>query len=354
MKFCELKSVSTGFLDTPLHLLENLSKNVEKCNIYIKRDDLTGFASGGNKLRKLDYLVGDALDNGCTALLTYGGIQTNHGRLTAAAAARYGLKCGIIMDGPPPEKISGNLVLDKMMGADLFFMDDTDFKNSANYNEKYSRLKEKTTKEVIDYYEEIGDAVYTIPVGGSSIVGAVGYIDAAKEIGAQLDEMNIDIDYLVTGYGSVGTFAGLYLGSKMINAKYEVIGICVSEKSDDVINDNIKYMNSISEKLELNIDVERKDIWIEKDFVGKGYNIPDKETREYMYKMASEEAIILDPCYTGKVFKGMMELIKSGKIKKGSNVLFMHTGGFPGIYSEEHLKEINKDLWNEQKNVFKL
>ena len=354
MKISKLKSVSTGFLDTPIHLLENISKEVGKCNIYIKRDDLTGFASGGNKLRKLDYLVGDALDNNCTVLLTYGGLQTNHGRLTAAAAARYGLKCGIIMDGFPPEKISGNLVLDKMMGADLFFMDDKDFKNSENYEEKYKLLKEKATKNVIDIYEKAGEKVYIIPIGGSSDIGAVGYINTAKEIGTQLDEMNIDIDYLVTGYGSVGTFAGLYLGSKMIEAKYEVLGICVSEKSENVINENIKYMNNTSEKFELNINIEREDIWIEKGFFGEGYNIPDKKTREYIYKMARNEAIILDPCYTGKVFRGMMELIESNKIKKGSNVLFMHTGGFPGIYSEEHLNEINKDLWNEPKKVFKL
>lgn len=130
MKVENLPRIETGFYNTPIHKLNNLSKKYG-INIYIKRDDMTGIATGGNKLRKLDYLLKDALDKNCTVLLTYGGPQTNHGRLTAAVAARFGLKCGIIMDGPAPSKASGNLILDKMMGADLFFMDDSNFKDEA-------------------------------------------------------------------------------------------------------------------------------------------------------------------------------------------------------------------------------
>jgi D-cysteine desulfhydrase family pyridoxal phosphate-dependent enzyme len=318
-------------------------------NIYIKRDDLTGFALGGNKLRKLDYLLKDAIDNGCTVLITYGGVQTNHGRLTAAVAAKFGLKCGIIMDGPAPKKISGNLILDKMLGADLFFMDDSNFKGESNSNEeylqKYKQLLDKTTKKVIKMYEEKGDKVYVIPIGGSSPLGAAGYVMAAKEINDQLKEMKINMDYVFTGFGSVGTFAGLYLGAKYFNAGFTPIGIAVSHKSDLEIQEKVDYIEETNKFLELGVDVKLDDMWIERGFVGISYNVPDLETRKYVYMMAREEAIILDPCYTGKAFRGMVEMIETGKFKKNSNLMLIHTGGAPGLFSESHSDAMQQELW---------
>nr|WP_312578289.1 D-cysteine desulfhydrase family protein [Sedimentibacter sp.] len=353
MKIEQLQKIDTGFLNTPIHKLENLSKKYD-VNIYIKRDDLTGFALGGNKLRKLDYLLKDAIDNGCNVLLTYGGSQTNHGRLTAAVAARFGLKCGIIMDGPAPEKASGNLILDKMLGADLFFMDDSNFKGGSkeNYLEKYNLLLNKTTKKVIRMYEENGDKVYVIPVGGSSPLGAAGYVMAAKEIKIQLDEMKINMDYVFTGFGSVGTFGGLYLGSKYFNAGFTPIGIAVSHKNDLEIQEKVNYINEANRFLELGVDVTLDDMWIERGFVGISYNIPDSETRKYVYMMAKEEAIILDPCYTGKTFRGMIEMIESGKIKKNTNIMLIHTGGSPGLFSEGHSEAMQQELWGEGQKEF--
>lgn len=345
----KMGKIETSMLNTPIHKLENLSKKFE-VNIFIKRDDMTGYGLGGNKLRKLDYLLKDAINKGCNVLLTYGGAQTNHGRLTAAVAARFGLKCGIIMDGPAPKKATGNLILDKMMGADLFFMDDTSFKNESaeNYTKKYNELLKKTTDEVIKMYEKNNDKVYLLPVGGSSTVGAAGYVMAVKEIKDQLQDMNLKMDYVVTGFGSAGTFGGMYLGEKYFNGGFKVIGVCVSHKNDEQLNEKIQYIKDTNDFLNLNVNVSKNDMWIEKDFVGIGYNIPDEKTRKYVYMMAREEAIILDACYTGKVFRGVIELIEQGKISKGSNVLFMHTGGAPGIFSEEHTDAMQEELWKDQ------
>ncbi len=350
MSIENLQKISTGILNTPIHKLENLSRKYG-VNVYIKRDDMTSLALGGNKLRKLDYLLKDALDNNCTVLLTYGGQQTNHGRLTAAVAAKFGLKCGIIMDGPAPKKASGNLILDKMMGADLFFMDDTSFKKEAKdvYKAKYKQLVDKTTEEVVKMYEDAGEKVYLIPIGGSSPVGAAGYVMAVKEIKEQLEAMNVKMDYVFTGFGSTGTYGGLYLGAKYFNAGFTPVGVFVSHKNDTEIQEKVDYIKETSEFLGLGVDVSLDDMWIEKGYVGISYNVPDPVTRKYVYMMAREEAIILDPCYTGKTFRAMIEMIEDGKIPKGSNVMLLHTGGAPGLFSEGHAEAMQEELWGEQK-----
>lgn len=355
MKLENLRGIKTGFYNTPIHKLENLS-NKYGINIYIKRDDLTGYACGGNKLRKLDYLLVDALEKNCTVLLTYGGPQTNHGRLTAAVAARFGLKCGIIMDGPAPKKATGNLILDKMMGADLFFMDDTNFKDETVdiKKAKYNELLKKTTDEVVKMYESQGEKVYMIPVGGSSSLGAAGYVMAAKEIKDQLEEMNVNIDYVFTGFGSVGTYGGLYLGAKYFNAGFRPIGVSVSHKNDAEMQEKIDLINETNEFLELGVKVTPDDMWIEKGYVGISYNVPDPLTRSYVYMMAKEEAIILDACYTGKVFRGMIEMIEKGEISKDKNVMLLHTGGLPGIFSEAHEGAMQEELWGNQQKEFRL
>lgn len=355
MKLESLRKIETGFYNTPIHKLENLSEKYG-INIYIKRDDMTGYACGGNKLRKLDYLLKDALDKNCTVLLTYGGAQTNHGRLTAAVAARFNLKCGIIMDGPAPKKATGNLILDKMMGADLFFMDDTSFKNEPSEikSAKYKELVEKTTAEVVKMYENKGEKVYLIPVGGSSAVGAAGYVMAAKEIKDQLEEMNVKIDYVFTGFGSVGTYGGLYLGSKYFSTGFTPVGVSVSHKNKVEMQEKVDIIKETNEFLELGVNVTPDDMWIEKGYVGISYNVPDPVTRKYVYMMAREEAIILDACYTGKVFRGMIEMIEKGEISKDSNVMLLHTGGVPGIFSEGHEDAMQEELWGEPQKEFKL
>lgn len=323
--------INICLLPTPIHKLENISRDTG-VDIYIKRDDMTGFGLGGNKLRKLEYLAYDAIDNHCDTLLTYGGPQTNHGRLTAAVATRLGMKCIIIADGEKPDRPTGNLILDKMMGADLYFTD------AANE-------KESLTAKVVRQYEENGHKIYNIPIGGSSVIGAIGYFEAVKEINTQLDEMKLSISNVICAYGSAGTYAGLILGQKYHHTPYEVTGVSVSHKTECDLAQHAAYINRVSNQLELGITIERKDMRIEMDYVKNGYNVPDKETRDCVYYVAKKEAIILDPCYTGKAFNGLLNLIRKNVIPQGSSVLFIHTGGVPGIYSDTHMPIIQEELW---------
>ncbi len=352
MKIENVGYVETGMLNTPLHKLENISRDLD-VELYIKRDDLTGFGTGGNKLRKLDYLVKDAIDQGCNTLLTYGGYQTNHGRLTAAAAARYGMKCVLILNGAPPKEATGNLILDRMMGAEVVFMDTSSIEGDADFAEKSALLKEKATKAVIERYKKQGDKVYSIPVGGSNDVGAAGYIRCVGEMAEQLKAMDVEPDYVISPYGSMGTYAGITVGMKYYDLKGKLIGIAVSPKEEAVIMEGLDYINRIAEKYETGLSFTRDELNVDTGYVGPGYNISDEATRAACYYMASKEAIILDFCYTGKVFTGLLDMIKSGKIAKGSKIVFVHTGGLPGLFSDRHMAACQEDLWGGDIEVFR-
>lgn len=202
-------------------------------------------------------------------------------------------------------------------------------------------------------YESQGEKVYLIPVGGSSPLGAAGYVMAAKEIKDQINEMNIEIDYVFTGFGSVGTYGGLYLGAKYFDAGFRPIGVCVSHKNEAEMQEKIDYIKEINTYLNLDVHVMPEDMWIEDGYVGLGYNVPDPLTRKYTYMMAREEAIILDSCYTGKVFRAMIEMIENGEISKDKNLMFLHTGGVPGIFADEHSQAMQEELWLGHKE-FKL
>ncbi len=346
MKIENAKYFETGMLNTPLHKLPRVSEELG-IELYIKRDDLTGYGLGGNKLRKLDYLVQDAVSKGCTTLLTYGGPQTNHGRLTAAAAARFGLKCVMILNGPAPKEATGNLILDRMMGAEVVFMDDSSFAGTPDYAEKAAALKEKATAAVVARYEAMGDKVYLIPVGGSTEIGAAGYIRCAGEMGGQLKDMGISPDYIFCAYGSAGTYAGMTVGLRYYSVPGELVGVCVSNKTEADILSGLDYINRTAAYWETGLSFSRADLHIEHGYVGPGYNIPDPDTRAASYFMASREAILLDFCYTGKVFRGLMDMAKTGRIPKGSRVVMLHTGGAPGIFSGTHQAACQAELWGD-------
>lgn len=356
MKLDEVKKYSLGVANTPIQKLKNVSKDLG-VNLYIKRDDLNGLGLGGNKLRKLNYLAEDAIRNGCNVLLTFGGVQTNHGRMTAAVAAKLGLKSCIIMTGTPPQKATGNLILDKMLNAELVFMDNSSFKDAPDAVNKMDTLREKTIEAVVNSYKKNGDKVYIIPVGGSSPLGALGYVEAINEIDVQINEMNINLDFMITAYGSIGTYGGLLVGSKMKKHKYKLIGMNVLhnfKNNPHLMGEHIDYINEISSTYELGVNVTQEDIWIEKDTIRNGYNIPDPLTQERVLYLASREAIFLDFCYTGKAFSGLVDLIKQGKIPTDSNIMFIHTGGIPGVFSDIHVDAMQEKLWSDNHKVFTL
>ena len=322
-----VKRCSVGILKTPIQRLNRLSEKLG-IELYIKRDDLNGLAFGGNKLRKLDFFIYDAMEQGATMVITYGSNQSNHGRLTAAAAAKYGMKCAILMDEMPPETATGSLLIDRVLGADIYFLDDSSFANDpeALYHEKIRKLYAQATEKLKRKYEAMGEKVYVIPEGGSSPLGALGYFYAAKEIKEQMEEMQISFDYVATVLGSTATFGGLILGSKYFNTGFKCIGVNMAPYSEYATGRRVGFINRVSEFWNLGINITLDDFIMDSSAGGPGYNVPDEKTREYIYMMAREEGIILDPCYTGKAFGGVVEMAMDGRIRKGSCVLLIHTG----------------------------
>lgn len=322
----EFEKVDLAVLPTPLQLMPNLTEVLGTGDLYIKRDDLTTVGLSGNKIRKLEYLLAEAKAQGATVLLTYGGAQTNHGRLTVAAATKAGLKSILILSGPEPEYYSGNLVLDKLMGADLYFTEGD---------------KAEKAKEVIKAYEAAGDKVYEIPMGGSNELGAVGYFHMVGELKKQFDEMGIAPKYLVIGIGSVGTFVGIWLGIKYFGLELEMIPISIKPEPFLTEAEAADYINRTSEFMGLDIRCDEADLeWLYEDgnecFAGVGYNQPDCQTQEAIRLLASTEAIFTDPCYSGKVFHGFVETCKKC-LSKDESAVFLHTGGVPGLWTKEHL-----------------
>ena len=333
-----LKKVNLGHYPTPIEKMENITKMLGKGDLYIKRDDKTGPAFGGNKTRKLEYLLQEALDTGCTAVMTFGGTQTNHGRTTVGAAVKLGLKPILVLGGGDTGYLSGNLTLDALMGADIYFVKDS------------SKLQE-VTDDVIKKYEEQGDKVYVVPVGGSNLLGAAGYIMSVKEILDQMKEENLKIDHIVCTVGSMGTFAGLILGAKYFNAPFDIIAVPVSpapkgQKEKDVV----KYANEVSEYHGLGITITEADVKIaygpdDAPYSGEAYNKPDSITREAIITAAKMEGIMLDPTYTGKTFRGLLDMVKDENfIKAGESAMFIHTGGAMALWTKEHLDDMQEQL----------
>jgi len=343
-----MNKMKIGFFPTPLHEMVNLGDYFKKGKLYIKRDDLTGFGGGGNKIRKLEYILQDAVDKGYHVVCTFGGVQTNHGRLVASLCAKLNLKSVIICDGKHPAKMSGNLVLDKLFGADLYFMDSTSTGNFPIDEAKTVKLKlaDFTINKVKEKYQALGEKVYFMPMGGHMPVGLLGYFDAALEINEQIKEQKLSIDYVVCAVGTGGTYAGLLLGAKFCNAPFKILGINVFYKSEADVNELVQMANMTSQMYQLGVHVSADDFHFSNSFLGKGYNIPDVETRRHIYLLSSKEGIVVDPCYTGKAFMGYCTYLEDGTIVKDSNSMFIHTGGFPGIYSQEHLDCIEEEMWD--------
>lgn len=330
----ELKKVSFLHLPTPLEYLPRLSEKLG-IELWIKRDDLTGLGMGGNKLRKLEYLLYDAKQQGADRLLTVGGAQTNHGRLTAAVAAKYGLKCTIACIDDYPGEVSANLLLDRIMGAQVVIKKDDGRPEAEQYDELLQKLSQR--------YEADGEKVYCIPMGGSNLVGMCGYRECAQEIDAQAKQLGLEKARLVCAVGSIGTYIGLYCGLQEADSGLNLTGIAISPFEEEKEKRICQYYAEVCDELELE-QREQPNFQIEKGYTRGGYNNPCKQIREAIYEVARQEAILLDPCYTGKAFAGMQEMIAEGKIAKGEAVIFLHTGGAPGLNTPVHRKAFEQEL----------
>ena len=320
----KFKRIKLGHFPTPIEHLKNITKYLDGPNIFIKRDDCTGLATGGNKTRKLEFLIPDALKNKAELIVTVGAVQSNHARQTSAACALMGLKCLIILEQrlkDPPESYmkSGNVFLDKLFGAEI---------KICPKDEDVSEYSEKLIKDI----KSKGTNVYFIPGGGSNPVGALGYVECLNEIIKENKKYNFS--HIVHATGSAGTQAGLLAGRKYFNCNIPVIGICVRHKKDTQVDKIYTEAKKTCEKLKCNI-LDKSDVIVYDDYIGPGYGEPTKEMIEATKLLAKKEAILLDPVYSGKAFAGLIGLIKNKKFKKNDNVLFIHTGGSVSLSAYE-------------------
>ncbi len=314
---------------TPLEPLENLTKKLRGPTLYIKRDDCTGLATGGNKTRKLEFLMGQALQQGVDTIITQGAVQSNHARQTAAAAAKFGLKCKILLERRVPNvaldyEQTGNVLLDRLFGAEIEWRP-----AGEDMNDVGRGVTEKIRQE--------GGVPYFIPGGGSNKVGALGYVDCAIEILQQANERGLRIDYVVTATGSAGTQAGLVAGFKGCNSGIKVYGISVRQprgKQEKIVHDlaveTAAYVGIKSE-------ISRESVAANSDYVGPGYGQPTPEMVEAVDLLARTEGILLDPVYTGKGMAGLIGEIRKGTFSKDENIVFVHTGGSAALFAYEAL-----------------
>ena len=310
---------------TPIEKLENFSKALGGPTIYIKRDDLLGLTSGGNKTRKLEFLMADALAKGADTILTCGAVQSNHCRLTLAAAVKEGLKCQLILeervkDSYKPEA-SGNNFLFNLLGVEKTYV----VPGGSDMLGELEKLAEKLRAE--------GRKPYVIPGGGSNPLGALGYVACAEEIMGQLFEQGIKIDHMVVPSGSTGTHAGIVAGMTGVNANIPVTGVSVNRKKDIQKAAVLKLVRGVAELAGIHNEITDDLVEVRDEFVGPGYSLPTGTMVEAVQLLARTEGILLDPVYTGKAMAGLIGMIREGKFKKGDNVLFLHTGGSPALYA---------------------
>ena len=305
-------------LPTPIEPLPRLTNLLQGPRLFIKRDDLTGLGLGGNKTRKLEYLAADALAQGCRMLITTGAVQSNHCRQVAAAAARLGLGCILVLAGEDPGSRQGNLLLDELSGAKLIFVPK---------EERDQRLQQAFTQA-----EENGMQPYLIPYGGSNPVGVQGYIQAMQE----LQDQNLQPDWIVLASSSGGTQAGLVLGAKQTGFSGRILGISVDKPADELTQTIMALANQTAAWLGIDKKIESEDVLVNDAYCQAGYGILQPVEAEAIRLFARTEGILLDPVYTGRAAAGLIDLIRKGFFSPNETVLFWHTGGIPALFAEPY------------------
>ena len=309
---------------TPLEFLPNLTKLLDGPNIYIKRDDNTGLALGGNKTRKLEFLIGDALAQGATHVVTQGATQSNHVRQTIAAANKFGLKSTVLLEervsGAHPDYYSnGNVLLDQIFGAHI-----EPRPAGLDMNQELLAVGERL--------KAAGDRPYLIPGGGSNAIGALGYVVSAQEIINQSNDLSLRVDHVVHATGSTGTQAGLVVGFQGANSGIPVLGISVRAARDRQEENVRKLARQTWELLKIRGEFPDETVQANSDYVGGGYGVPTEGMVEAVQLLARTEGILLDPVYSGKGFAGLLDLIRKGQFRPGQNIVFVHTGGAVGLF----------------------
>ena len=316
--------ISLGHFPTPIEFLENITNHLNGPKIYIKRDDCTGLATGGNKTRKLEFLMPDAIKNQADLVVTVGAVQSNHTRQTAAACAILGLKCLIVLeqrlsDAPNSYMTSGNVFLDKLFGAEVILC-------PSNKDVKEYAI------EIMTERKNQGANPYYIPVGGSNHIGELGYVECMREI---IDyDKNNSFTHIVLATGSGGTHSGSIVGKTYYESNIKIVGISVKDKKNDQEEKVFKLAKEACDYIQCD-EPNREDVLAFDEYVGGGYGVPTEGMKEAVKLMAMKEAILLDPVYTGKGFDGLLDLVTKKYFKDTDKLLFIHTGGAVSLSAYE-------------------
>lgn len=320
MHFKQIEKTSLGFFPTPLVELPRLSQFLGGPTIFMKRDDLTGLALGGNKTRKLEFILADALKLGCDTIITAGAAQSNHCRQTAAAAAKLNLECHLLLGGEAPLKAQGNLLLDHIFDCHIHWT------GSNRKGEDIPRIFAQLKAE--------GKKPYLVPYGGSNELGAISFIDAVAELEQQNKEH--EFSHVIFASSSGGTHAGLILGKQIYKKNYELIGINIDKETNSGLpfeQQITQLVNSTAKFIDLDYTFSEEQLILNSDYTGNGYGVVGPQEKEAITLTAKFEGILLDPVYTARAMSGLIHLIRSGKISKHNKVLFWHTGGAPSLFA---------------------
>jgi len=317
-----LPRVHIAHLPTRIETLQHLSAHLGGPVILCKRDDQTGLGMGGNKVRKLEYVLAEAQSHGVRTLITVGSVQSNHCRQTAALAARYGFGCILVLSGEPPETVSGNLLLDQLYGAEIVW----------TTREK----REETLSHTFESAWDAGKRPLLIPLGASNVVGTMGYYTAFEEFLGQ----GVQADWMVLASSSGGTQAGLVLGALKNQWNGKILGISVDRSAEELQNKVAGLVNETADRIGEPIRVESKDILVNADYLGGGYAVMGEPEIEAIRLFARHEGLLLDPVYTSRAAAGLIDLIRKGFFSRTETILFWHTGGIPAIFAEPYLSQL--------------
>ncbi len=329
MHLSRFARIRLAHLPTPLEHMPRLTALLGGPDIWIKRDDCTGLSTGGNKTRKLEFLMAEAVEQGADVVLTQGATQSNHARQTAAAAAKLGMDCHILLEdrtgyNDPNYRLNGNVLLDVLHGATIEHRG-PGLDMNAEMMAVAARMR------------AAGRNPYAIVGGGSNATGALGYVNCALELLGQMVDRGITFDHMITATGSAGTHAGLIVGLKALNAQLPLLGIGVRAPKEKQEENVFNLAQLTAEKLGVPGVVKCADVIANCDYIGQGYGIPADSTLEAIDIFARTEAILLDPVYSGKGAAGMIDLIRKGHFKNGERIVFLHTGGAIGLTGYTHV-----------------
>jgi len=324
-KLINLPRMKIAYLPTPAHAMPRLSAELGGPRLLIKRDDQTGLAFGGNKTRKLEMLLADAQANGARTLITTGAVQSNHCRQTAAAAARFGMDCILVLAGEKPENLSGNLLLDRLFGAEMVWT--------------HRDQRDQFLQDAFENAWHDGRRPYLVPYGGSSPTGAAAYALAMAELIEQCRTVELENrrpDWIVFPSSSGGTQAGLVAGARLLGYEGKILGISVDEPAAKLKLKVAGLASAVAERLGEQIAISPDEILVDDSYVGGGYGVMGEIEREAVYLFARTEGLLLDPVYTGRAAAGLIDLVKRGTFQPGETVLFWHTGGTPALFADRY------------------